>query len=147
MPDTRGATESRGEGTPLSSSLPLSLSDGPNHSLSLACEFPPSKAHCTSFHSWFFALFRSLMLSLPLPSSCLCSSVVTLFRGQEHGGGGGRWLSSPLFFPPQLHHSIPTVLVPLFLYTSHSRTIQWSLNGATDHPSWGFLAKWGKQIE
>lgn len=112
--------------------------------LSLACEFPPSKARCTSFYSWSFTLSRSLMLSLPLPSSRLCLSVVTSFRGREKGGGGGRWVSSPLFFLPQLHHSFPKVLVsPSFTlyipFTHHSMT--------THHPSWGFLAKWGKQIE
>lgn len=37
--------------------------------LSLACEFPPSEARCTSFYSWSFALSCSLVLSLLCPPS------------------------------------------------------------------------------
>lgn len=63
-----------------------SLSDSPSHSPSLACELPPSQARCVSFYSCSFALSYSLVLSMPLPSSCLCSSVVTSFCGQEKRG-------------------------------------------------------------
>lgn len=143
MPDMRGGTESRREGTPLSLSLPLSLSDGPSHSL--PCMRVLSLEG--SLYLLLLLVLRSLSLSrafTALPSSSLCLSVVTLFRGREKGGGGERWVSSPLFFLPQLHHSFPTVLVSpsftLYIPLTHRST-------TTHHPSWGFLAKWGKQIE
>lgn len=120
IPDTQGTTESRGEGTPMSFSLPLSLSDGPSHSHSLTCEFPPSKARRVVLLLLLFlrSLSLSLMLSLPLPSSCLCSSIVTLFCGQEKRDGP----RVPCFFS---HNSIllqQSLLVPPLPYPSNSYT-------------------------
>lgn len=86
IPDTQGGTESRGEGTQREHQCSL-LSLSPSlmalvtltvllvSSLPWRLTVPPS-THVPS-------LSYSLILSLPLPSSCLCSSVVTLFCGQE----------------------------------------------------------------
>lgn len=121
---TRKVQQSRGNGKHECGFLSLSLSDSPSHSHPLGCELPPSQARCASFYSRSFALSHSLMLSLPLPASCLCSSVITFFLSKRRRSGFPSFsptnspFVSPFFFHPihLIHapfHDHPPTLLPV----------------------------------